>query len=331
MLIRDRTLVQTVLLPSAILDLRFHLAQEKQDTLAVVSSTGTLAVFKLDPIASTEAPLVHVTTSRCGDLDEDILLLQCNWHPLDTHTLGLTTSTGLARLVHLDNDWRIRDWSDLDIQNSLEAWCIAFSPVRDGETEDQCTIYCGGDDSLLRYNTYQTITGSENTRTFETAFTSMAIKGHHDAGVTAILPLSLEDSTGGRLVVTGSYDDHVRLLAIHDLDKTYGMKRARLLAEENLGGGVWRLDLVSSSKETNGDVRALILASCMHAGARVIELRHGGEGDEWAWKVLARFEEHQSMNYGCSFMERPRDGGKVLSCVSTSFYDKLLCLWDYQP
>jgi diphthine methyl ester acylhydrolase len=131
-------------------------------------------------------------------------------------------------------------------------------------------------------------------------------------------------------VVTGSYDDHVRLFAIHDLDKTFGMKRARLLAEENLGGGVWRLDLVSHRITGDGNIVVIILASCMHAGSRIIELRGIGDGqaEEWTWAVLARFEEHHSMNYGSSFMNSRQEGIKRLTCVSTSFYDKLLCLWD---
>lgn len=321
------THVQTVPLPSAILDLRFHPAESFRNIVAVASSTGTIAVFRIDP-ANLESPIVQLGTSRCNDLGEDVLFLQCNWHPQDPHTLGLTTSTGLARLVRLDNQWQISQSLDMDIQNTLEAWCIAFSLPSQGQTEGQCTVYCGGDDSMLRYNTYKRSSDAESL--YGTSFSSMTVKGQHEAGVTAILPLSLEDETGGRLVVTGSYDDHVRVLAIHDLDKTYGMKRVRPLAEENLGGGVWRLDLVSQSPPGAQDVRVLILASCMHAGSRIIELRQMDEGGQvqWAWKVLARFEEHQSMNYGCSFMPGDEER-RGLRCVSTSFYDKLLCLWEY--
>jgi diphthine methyl ester acylhydrolase len=297
-----------------------------------VSSTSSLAVFRIDPINSPQSPIIHIATSRCDDLGQDILFLQCNWHPLYTHTLGLTTSTGLARLVYLDSDWCIRDSRDLDIQNSLEAWSIAFSPRGDGEAQDDCTIYCGGDDSTLNYNTYQTIPNSgDEAWSSEAPFASVAIRGVHDAGVTAILPLACEDGAGGRLVVTGSYDDHIRLLAIHDLDKTYGMKRVKVLAEENLGGGVWRLDLVEHSRLAGGGEKVLILASCMHGGSRVVEMRQAGEDRVWTWMILARFEEHKSMNYGCSFVAQGDGSERRLQCVSTSFYDKLLCLWEYSP
>lgn len=89
-----------------------------------------------------------------------------------------------------------------------------------------------------------------------------------------------------------------------------------------------------------------ILASCMHAGARVVRLCKGGggadenpEGDEgegvWRFEVLYQFEEHGSMNYGSDMQpcfEREREGkyggkSKLRTVVSTSFYDKLMCLW----
>lgn len=41
----------------------------------------------------------------------------------------------------------------------------------------------------------------------------------------------------------------------------------------------------------------------------------------WSFDVLAKFEEHKSMNYGSDV--QPSTG----MIVSTSFYDKLMCLW----
>jgi diphthamide biosynthesis protein 7 len=63
----------------------------------------------------------------------------------------------------------------------------------------------------------------------------------------------------------------------------------------------------------------------MHAGSRVMRLCKGSDG-LWMFEVLARFEEHRSMNYGSDV--QPTDA-KLKSIVSTSFYDKLLCLWQY--
>lgn len=70
----------------------------------------------------------------------------------------------------------------------------------------------------------------------------------------------------------------------------------------------------------------LILASCMHAGSRIVRLSKGRD-DGWSFDVMAKFEEHQSMNYG-SDVQPSCD--RLKSIVSTSFYDKLLCFWQFE-
>lgn len=318
--------------PSALLDLRFYQdAPQHRNILAVVSSTGTLAMFKFDPLADAGAPLQHLATSRCEDLDDDVLFLQCNWHPTASRVIGVTTSTGLARLLQLDDEWKIAKSTDVDIHNSLEAWCIAFSPVDPAShaTDQPISVYCGGDDSVLRYTTcHWKSEETDPSPALDMPFNPITIKGQHDAGVTAILPLPLSTQDHGRIVVTGSYDDHLRVFAIHDLDQSYGLKRVRLLADANLGGGVWRLKVVDI--QTAGDsTRIRILASCMYAGARLVEIVTDSSGQDPTCTVLARFEEHKSMNYASDVLSSSPDGRTRI--VSTSFYDKLLCLWEYEP
>lgn len=70
----------------------------------------------------------------------------------------------------------------------------------------------------------------------------------------------------------------------------------------------------------------IILASCMHAGTRIVRLQQAPDDGEWRFEVLARFEEHKSMNYGSDVQPSEQPTKKV---VSTSFYDKLLCVWTY--
>ncbi|TFB07530.1 Diphthine methyltransferase-like protein [Trichoderma ghanense] len=331
----DISIVQTLMQPSALLDLRFYRdVPEYRDILAVVSSTGTLAVFKFDPLRDASAPLQHLATSRCEDLADDVLFLQCNWHPVARRVIGVTTSTGLARLLLLDDEWKIAKSADVDIQNSLEAWCIAFAPVDPAShaANQPISVYCGGDDSMLRYTTcHWGGEGDENdpSSILDMPFGPVTIKGQHDAGVTAILPLPLSTGDHGRLVVTGSYDDHLRVFAIHDLHHSYGLKRVQLLADANLGGGVWRLNLVDI-QTTEGSTKIRILASCMYAGARLVEIVTD-DGHSWACVVLARFEEHKSMNYASDVVPSPPTKGGRTRIVSSSFYDKLLCLWEYEP
>lgn len=77
----------------------------------------------------------------------------------------------------------------------------------------------------------------------------------------------------------------------------------------------------------------------MHAGTRIVQVIHeekkkkkdDDEDDEWKFHVLAKFEEHESMNYGSDVQpelkakkEEKKERKKI---VSTSFYDRRLCLW----
>jgi diphthamide biosynthesis protein 7 len=65
----------------------------------------------------------------------------------------------------------------------------------------------------------------------------------------------------------------------------------------------------------------------MHAGCRVLELCRAKSG-AWEFTIIAQFEEHQSMNYGSDVQPCEDEGGNTgRAIVSTSFYDKLMCLW----
>ncbi|KAL2263310.1 hypothetical protein VTK26DRAFT_7293 [Humicola hyalothermophila] len=324
------THIQTMPQPSALLDLRFNPHHGNDDVCAVVSSTATIALFRLTPDDS-QGPLKHLRTMDMATMSQgeinpspgsEILFTSFGWHPLRADTMAVTTSTGqvyIVRLPSFDGDWSL-DPEPL-ITHSLEAWCVVIAPFpalsETDETRETdgivCRVYSGGDDSVLRYRTC-----TWNADSIAAPLPAVQSKGH-DAGVTAILPL-FEDKDGNGLVVTGSYDEHIRLFSVPRLGK------AMNLSESCLGGGVWRLKLIDMERTPSRDYywRVRILASCMHAGTRVVELFETNEG-EYRIQVLARFEEHKSMNYGSDFLPGWKE---KLSVVSTSFYDKLLCLWE---
>jgi diphthamide biosynthesis protein 7 len=75
----------------------------------------------------------------------------------------------------------------------------------------------------------------------------------------------------------------------------------------------------------------------MHAGARIVEVKSNNnrnqqqdeqDDDEWTINVLAKFQEHKSMNYASHVQPGSTRGGEQ-TIISTSFYDKLLCLWRF--
>jgi diphthamide biosynthesis protein 7 len=175
----------------------------------------------------------------------------------------------------------------------------------------------------------------------------------HNAGVVAILPLPPLPNSSTIPILTGSYDEHIRLFLLETTSPT--LKR-NLVLDENLGGGVWRLKLMHKSSITSiapttpnptstpslrTQYNALILASCMHAGVRVLRLTHTSPQDlssnldaqGWSIDILAKFTRgHESMNYSSDFRAEVDEHGKrtgEYTIVSTSFYDKAVCVWKF--
>lgn len=150
-------------------------------------------------------------------------------------------------------------------------------------SSDGATLYSGGDDSVFCAQSLEAETQLWRDRKT------------HQAGVTAILAREAVNNT----ILTGSYDEWLRV---------FDSRTRKVVEDVKLGGGVWRLHM------RDGDT---VLASCMHAGARIVALP--GKGP---LNVVAKFEEHESMNYGSHI-----HGSRPDSVVSCSFYDKRLCIW----
>ncbi|KAK5110503.1 hypothetical protein LTR85_001016 [Meristemomyces frigidus] len=318
------------------------------DLLAVATSTGLLAFYQL----SDEGGSRYLEpTCRKQICETSILVLSLAWHPRRPEIIGVTLSDGSVCLCEstggviwgLDSAVRVTHVQ----QHTLEAWTLAFLADQD----DHIDVLSGGDDMVL-----QRCTINDNDECTEL----WRDRRIHQAGVTAILPLDNE------LILTGSYDDHIRLIAAPPTG------RRQLLAETTLGGGVWRLKLLNvegteaSASEKTSTLSAstryvlhtrfivlrilrgvldapqsysyrpsltvirvlrslVILASCMHAGTRVLRLSRS-DNREWSFEVLGKFEEHKSMNYGSDVLP---GHGRLKTIVSTSFYDKLLCLWRF--
>lgn len=345
-----RSHVQTLSYPSALLDLHFHPHPERHEVLATVSSTGTLSFFRLAPLQSPSSPLAELVTHRPLGDDENVLFLSCAWHPSLSNLLAITTSDYQVHILRVNDSWTVHQASASPIiTHTLEAWTVAFSPFlvdplsgtndHVPEGSSGLTLYSGGDDSKLlstscfyRGDISKSVEEVDEEECITVLYPTITFKGHM-AGVTAILPLSLTLSDGSGIVVTGSYDDHLRVYSTRSQLAGVMLSPPKILAEENLGGGVWRLKLIrlqqldkdSSSSPT--DWTALLLVSCMHAGSRIVEIS-GDYGSACQIKVLGRFEEHKSMNYGSDFQPGTELNSRPLRCVSTSFYDRLLCLWE---
>ncbi|KAL8805615.1 MAG: hypothetical protein Q9182_001880 [Xanthomendoza sp. 2 TL-2023] len=206
------------------------------------------------------------------------------------------------------------------LAHSMEAWVVAWSQDR-----GMPSLYTGGDDSaLVRHRVRQHADDAFNILPYQGKLFERDIKVH-GAGVTTIVPLWMDAHHGREAILTGSYDEYVRLLFL-----VHGSTRVEIAAEKRLGGGVWRLKPIEWPEDITAvsGCRFVVLASCMHAGCKIFEVRRDAD-NQWAIEVLAEFTDHQSMNYASDFQARP-DGRRNFqenTYVSTSFYDRKLCIW----
>lgn len=341
--------IQSISHPSAILDL--HFSPKYHDTFAVAGSTGTVSLFKLNGNPETEPSIEHLSEQQIWP--EDVLVLSLAWHPTLPDILGVTLSTGTVSILHKDpNTHKLTAVVEHLNQHctrfspSLQAWTLAFSvPISGDSHQDVTVVYSGGDDSQLRSSWLPNLNvwSHSGPSTLEIESTESLPSPRrwsgHEAGVVAILPLPLPTIVNDSFLLTGSYDDHLRLFHIHYSDDRSEWE-PKILAEVNLGGGVWRLKFLhdyshfrhSDANATTGCVSFLVLASCMHAGAAILRVE-GYPGSSWNIQILMRFEHHESMNYGSDVqpvdrrLEDENQQQDKLVCVSTSFYDRKICLW----
>jgi diphthamide biosynthesis protein 7 len=223
--------VQTLRLDSAVLDLEWTPLSHVERLgcmLCVATSTGSLEFFSFDSVqGKLEKSSSHQISSP------DTLVLDLIWHPKKADVIAVTLSDGGVMLFHSQREDGGKAWSpESEISttelatHSLEPWTLAFS-------HDCKKLFSGGDDAVLQAIR---LDGEESTTT-----ALWTDRRTHNAGVTAILPLPLIGEA--ELLITGSYDDSIRLLAAPDVG------RRQILAELDLGGGVWRLKMLGESKE----------------------------------------------------------------------------------
>ena len=294
----------------AILDLHFPCVDSDNDhSFWTANSMGSLTRHVLD------ASGTSIEKQIIAEIWEpDVLVLSFTFHPTNAFLFGATLSDGTVSIVH----FRSYEFPDMTSsmwevsRHDLEAWTMSFDL-----NAQRCLS--GGDDIALQCTALNSLALEDfnkgfSDREFVEPMLEWKNRRIHQAGVTAMLPLE-ED-----IILTGSYDDHIRVLSI--------AKPPKLLAELRLGGGVWRLKLLNTH-ETATARHYDILASCMHAGARIVRITlFELDTEPPDIRVLAKFEEHESMNYGSDFV-RTKDESYDYTILSTSFYDKRLCLWKF--
>lgn len=327
--------IQSIELPHAVFDL--HFSPSNGGMFGIVNSAGTFETYSIETPNGTPT-IVHGSSIRVHD-DPSIPALYFDWAPrtlttqrdAKTTAFAVSFSDGTVSIFHTNPPgYAINEDSVTKESFSgslMEIWDVKLTTTGNpgGETP---LLFFGDDFATLRAFEFDADGGWIGE--FPAKTKEFSDKGKlHEAGVTAILPL-LHDG-GGTTLLTGSYDEYIRVYRYQG--------RGSVLAEKRLGGGVWRLKVLKTEHSTStGDRSYLILASCMHAGARVLRIScTSPEEERWDIEVLAEFSEHESMNYASDMWRggsveagtESGDGEKDLFFVSSSFYDKRLCVWKF--
>lgn len=330
--------------PYAVFDLHFH--PRDPNLFAIAGSSGCVALFKVSGEEETITPLWTLPVHE----DTSIPALFLAWTPQNWFTqekadgFAVTFSDGQTTVFgttsgDITEREKITEVGTFRVKETIEIWFVALHVYQYAITDTN-----GGPSPKLPFLFTGDDFGSLHTRRFtlensdtnngdddedgQSILPSVLLDHddraqHHTAGVTSILPLPLPLFEDAPILITGSYDEYLRVY--------HATRKGAVLAELCLGGGVWRLQGlgVENTAFLSGsgpqEWRILVLASCMHGGTRVVRITGNGES-QWNIEVVAEFTEHESMNYASDVWKGDQSRKEML-CLSSSFYDRRVCLW----
>ncbi|KAB8345823.1 hypothetical protein FH972_022878 [Carpinus fangiana] len=302
---------------AGILDLKFQpCIDDCKDArvMAVASSLGFIGIYTVALNRKSGLEFQHVRNIQI--LPDDELVTSLTWSPMTLNEgqrdqggrIALTSTSGA--ILEIDTSSPLETGACTVQCHQAEAWIVSYMKI---DTESApLVILSGGDDSCLIASEIQERSKSSGARVTPWWSTRKI----HAAGVTALTPLS------GPFVVSGSYDDYLRVIKIPET----GGQRPTTFHELYLGGGVWRIEPFAV-KDSVESYEAKLLVSCMYAGAYVVQLVSDSDRQCWESRILVHFQEHESMNYACGIVPQERENPPETTFVSCSFYDRRLCLW----
>lgn len=310
---------------------------------------GSVSLFQVSTTgdASASPSITQLWTKQVHE-DPSIPALFLAWAPQNwfhkpaADGFAVTFSDSRTAVFGTEGDIRqeenIEEWGTYEAKQMIEVWFVALSTNKGtpaAETQNPAAIpfmFTGNDFGSLHTRRFDNTTELEDP---DEHVSPMLLEHddrarHHTAGVTAILPLDVPLVDDAPVLLTGSYDESLRVY--------HATRRGEVLTEEGLDGGVWRLQLLNTMRIPGSDdpsnvseYRFLVLASCMHAGTRLVRVTCKQEdgAPNWGIEVLAKFTEHESMNYASGVWEGGQETAQSseILCVSSSFYDRRLCVW----
>lgn len=269
-----------------------------------------------------------------------------------TPILAATSSFGKTRLVKapVGGHNPILSQNKLIHANreSIEAW--ATTTVIDQENK-KIYVISGDDISQLLISAVEANTISDtNAQIDVSALDSVLLftnKRLHEAGIVSITnigkhPILPAEQTSkwanasGTLILTGSYDEHIRLFLFATPTNAEPMVKFEKLAELNLGGGVWRIISLDQYTTHEGNEHEYILLIAGHfGGALIVRLsisRDDARDSDWEYDfhIEKRFEGHgeEGLVYAVAG-KQDKINARKWDVISASFYDKKICNWDW--
>ena len=357
---------QVVSLPHAVFAIGFH--PHRRHILGVANSDGSFAVYSVSKDGHNASyPRIEQMWHKAGERP-GVSAVHFSWFPwawfpiattpyTDGFVLALsdgTTSTCILEPLpenphdiaeNKAGSWNFLTTEDLpQRRQNIEPWFVALATYENrnlpGKTES--FMFTGDDMGTMWTQSYTSPEDGDHKSQLEDMWPQCKYRStddkarHHTAGITSILPLSISHVVqNAPIILTGSYDEYIRVY--------HATTKGSVLAEKRLGGGVWRLQYMHVTlippkppgESSIWEEQHVILASCMHAGTRIVKVtwKTRGQSDDdigdWDIEVMAQFTEHESMNYASGIWRAPNiskfTNERVF--VSSSFYDKRLCLW----
>ncbi|KAH9222214.1 hypothetical protein DL95DRAFT_381013 [Leptodontidium sp. 2 PMI_412] len=330
------SIVDTIECSSAVYDL--HFLPGETTTFATSSSAGTISFYHVVNSLRVSAGIGNISETRIQPLwsaqvlSPTTIITFFQFIPAQLNKFGpliaATANDGGVYLmsyclenftIDLLNDGMPITEHRLKFLGTPDyAWCCA------SYFKQTFSVYSGGDGGdLVR----ERIPFSDGKLQLDQRLAQ--IHNFHDAGVTAILPLPISTNDNSALLLTGSYDEYVRL---------YFVKEKKVLAKLKLGGGVYRLKFVRQFHWPSGKASYTVLACCMHAGTKIIQVQ-GNPFGEWTIDVVASLNVpgNNADNYCYAADVQPQGQMQVIPsnrtytrlCVSGTFVDKKLAVWEF--
>lgn len=361
-------IVEELFQPSAVYDLAFQ-----DNLLAVGTATGSISLFEIlpptvhkieaeFPTKQWPAQLVYMKTFQLSEISTMVVSLQ--WSPInnvfamgcsdgkvhiamlkcengsDSYDLGLSAvlQEHMSEITHMSEATYCVAWGQ---KEEMMAPCFEKGPL-ENHIFSLMNVFSGGDDGYLRCTQVSIAHGLYEVDKSDSAAFKLVKYG----GVTAIAHIRTEriiERTD--YLLTGGHDNYVQIISVTSEPPPLGQthkavkpERFVVLTKLDLGGTVYKLEIVKEMSQDGPATHRIVLATCASAGVQMLRV-----SEEWgifSITVIGKLSHELNYASGFKFAHHFRNsedtelqqflGNENMGIgISTSYYDRLLCAWTF--